>query len=137
VVAVLPPAFTSWLDEHPMGAPGLDPYGTPWLAAGRVPGCAPEGAPAVLAITEPSEGAVIWSGHEDDAVELRAELSGAAGDAGPVELVVDDEVVARSEWPYEALVELPRGDHEVHARLVERAGDGTPVETPRVRFSVR
>lgn len=137
VVAVLPAAYTSWLDEHPAGAPGLDPHGTPWLAAERVPGCAPEGGRAVLAITEPSDGAVIWSGHEDDAVELRAALLGRTGDAGPVELVVDGEVVARSEWPYEALVELPRGDHEVHARLVERARDGTPVETPSVRFSVR
>lgn len=135
-VAVLPAVYTAWLDEHPVGAPGLDPYGTPWLATERVPGCAPEGRRAVLAITEPSDGAVIWSGHDDDAVELRAELRGTTADAGPVELVVDGEVVARSEWPYEALVQLPQGDHEVHARLVERAGD-TPVETPRVRFSVR
>lgn len=136
VVAVLPAAYTSWLDERPLGAPGLDPHGTPWLAAERVAGCAPPGRRAVLAITEPSEGAVIWSGLEDDAVELRAELQGSTVDAGPVELVVDGEVVARSEWPYEALVELPRGDHEVHARLVARAR-GTPVETPQVRFSVR
>jgi len=136
VVAMLPSEYTSWLDEHPAGAPGLDPHGTPWLAAERVPGCASEGRRATLAITEPSDGAVIWAGHEDDAVELRAELLGSTGDAGPVELVVDGEVVARSDWPYEALVELPRGDHELHARLVRRAGDA-PVETPSVRFSVR
>lgn len=137
VVAVLPAEYTAWLDERPVGAPGLDPHGTPWLAAERVPGCAPEGRRATLAIAEPSEGAVVWSGHDDDAVELRAELRGLAGDAGPVEFVVDGEVVARSDWPYEALVELPRGDHEAHARLVERPREDAPVETPMVRFSVR
>jgi penicillin-binding protein 1C len=136
VVAVLPAAYTAWLDEHPVGAPGLDPYGTPWLAAERVPGCAPEGRRAVLAITEPSDGAVIWSGQADDVVVLRAELRGSTANAGPVELVVDGEVVARTHWPYEALVELPRGDHEVHARLVAQTGPA-PIETPRVRFSVR
>lgn len=138
VVAVLPAEYTAWLDERPLGAPGLDPYGTPWLAAERVPSCAPAGARRVtLAIAEPSEGAVIWSGHDDDAVELRAELAGASGEAGAVEFVVDGEVVARSDWPYQALVQLPRGDHEAHARLVERTREGAPMETPAVRFSVR
>lgn len=133
IVAVLPTAYTAWLDEHPAGAPGLDPHGTPWLAADRVPGCAPEGQRAVLEITEPSDGAVVWSGLEGDAVELRAELRGGS-DAGPVELVVDGEVVARTSWPYRALVELPRGDHEVHARPVD---DEASPRTPSVRFSVR
>lgn len=137
VVAVLPAEYTPWLDEHPVGAPGLDPYGTPWLSAERVPGCAPEGRRATLAIAEPSEGAVIWSGLEDDAVALRAQLSNASGDAGAVDFVVDGDVVARSDWPYQALVELPRGDHEVHARLVQRPRGDAPVETPSVRFSVR
>jgi len=72
VVAVLPQPFTAWLDERPVGAPGLDPSGTPWLAAERVPGCAPEGQRARLVVTEPSEGAVFWVGHCDDEVELRA-----------------------------------------------------------------
>ncbi len=140
VIAVLPAAFTSWLDERPLGAPGLDAWGTPWLAAERVPGCAPEGRPVTLAITEPSDGAVVWSSHDDDVVELRAELRGA-GDprtvAPCVELVVDGEVVAHSEWPYHALVKLPRGDHELHARISAEHGAATPVETRGVRFAVR
>lgn len=137
VVAVLPEPFTSWLDERPVGAPGLDAWGTPWLAAQRVPGCASEGQPVTLAITEPRDGAVLWSGQRDDAIELRAELQGAGLDpqqvAPRVELVVDGEVVATTGWPYRVLVELPPGDHEVHARVEH----GEPLPTTEVRFSVR
>ncbi|MCA9705584.1 MAG: penicillin-binding protein 1C [Myxococcales bacterium] len=138
VVAVLPEAFTAWLDERPAGAPGQDPWGTPWLAAERTPGCAPEGGAITLAVVEPSDGAVFWVGHEDDAVELRAQLQGSARDPQAVmpkvEFVVDGEVVATSGWPYRALVELPPGDHEVHARP---RGAEASVQTRGTRFSVR
>jgi penicillin-binding protein 1C len=139
VIAVLPAPFTSWLDERAVGAPGIDPAGTPWLAAERVPGCAPEGQRARLVITEPSEGAVFWVGHCDDEVELWAELQGGAAEqeSPTIEFVVDGEVVARSDWPYRAEVDLPPGDHEVHARIADEDGSAEPVETPSVRFSAR
>ncbi len=136
-VAVLPEPFTSWLDERPVGAPGEDPYGTPWLAAERTPGCAPEGRTPTLSIVEPSEGSVFWAGRREDAVELRAEMQGSALEpqavAPEVEFVVDGEVVAVSEWPYRALVELAPGDHEVHARPRTSAA----LESRGARFSVR
>lgn len=137
IVAVFPEPYTAWLDERPAGAPGHDPWGTPWLASERVPGCGAQLQRPELAMVEPSDGAVLWAGHEGDAVELRAELQGLGRDpqelAPQVELVVDGEVVATTEWPYRALVELPPGDHEAHARV----RDGRPLPSPTVRFSVR
>ncbi|MEM9453960.1 MAG: penicillin-binding protein 1C [Myxococcota bacterium] len=137
-IAVLPAPFTAWLDERPVGAPGEDPWGTPWLAAERTPGCAPAAGPTVLAIVEPTDGAVFWSGHDHDVVELRAELQGNAADpasvAPRVEFVVDGDVVATSDWPYHALVELVPGDHEVHVRPRGRAYS---LDSRGARFSVR
>ncbi|MCH9684463.1 MAG: penicillin-binding protein 1C [Deltaproteobacteria bacterium] len=138
VVAVMPEAYTGWLDERRVGAPGQDPHGTPWLAAAHVPGCTPEGEDPSLDIVEPSDGSVFWSGYEDDAVELRAQLRDTVAEpesvAPRVEFVVDGKVVATSGWPYHALVNLPPGDHEVHARPARR---GTAIATRGARFSVR
>ncbi|MCX4244786.1 penicillin-binding protein 1C [Paraliomyxa miuraensis] len=137
IVAVFPEPYTSWLDERTAGAPGHDPWGTPWLASERVPGCASEGERPGLAMVEPADGAVLWAGHESDAVELRAELQGTGRDpqelAPQIELIVDGEVVATTKWPYRALVRLAPGDHEVHARV--RGGD--PLPSTSTRFSVR
>lgn len=138
VVAVLPEAYDDWLDARPVGAPGEDPWGTPWLAEARVPGCGEQLDRPVLAITEPAEGAVLWAGTERDVVELRAELSGTAREPDTVvpevDFVVDGRVVARSAWPYRALVDLPPGDHEVHVRPL---GSDAPLPTEGHRFSVR
>ncbi len=138
VVAVLPEAYTGWLDERPVGAPGQDPHGIPWLAEARVPGCAVVDERPSLDIVEPGEGAVLWAGHHDDVIELRAELTGTVREpeaiAAEVEFVVDGQVVARSGWPYRTLVELGPGDHVVHARP---AGRAAPLATREAHFSVR
>jgi penicillin-binding protein 1C len=140
VIAVLPAEYTAWLDERPVGAPGLDPYGTPWLAAERVPGCMPQGQRPTLVITEPTDGTVIWTGREDDGVPLRAEIRGGTREATTfhVEFVVDGEPVAHTGSPYDMLVDLPRGDHVVRARIIQDTpGHDVPRESHDVRFSVR
>ncbi|MEX1363638.1 MAG: penicillin-binding transpeptidase domain-containing protein, partial [Nannocystaceae bacterium] len=124
IIAVFPEVFTDWLDARPPGAPGRDPWGTPWLASPRVPGCGEQTEQPTLAITEPAAGAVLWSGTSTDVIELRADLQGTTREPDAVVrevyFVVDGEVVARSAWPYRALVDLPPGDHEVHVRPVDR-----------------
>lgn len=138
VIAVLPEAYTDWLDARRLGAPGEDPWGTPWLAAERVPGCGEQTERPELAIREPSEGAVLWGGTARDVVELRAELRGTTREPDTVvpevDFVVDGEVVARSAWPYRALVSLRPGDHELHVRPVDRE---ISLPTESRRFSVR
>ena len=137
-IAVLPDEYTGWLDTRPVGAPGEDASGTPWLARARVPGCAEQTDRPTMAIVEPVDGAVVWSGRDNDVVELRAELRGTTREPDTVvpevEFVVDGEVVARSTWPYRALIELPAGDHRVVARP-RRAR--TELPTRGTRFSVR
>jgi penicillin-binding protein 1C len=142
-IAVLPPAFDAWLARQPLGAPGRDGLGVPWLARDRVEGCGPaEGGVPALRVDAPADGSVLLVAHDapegSQAMELRASL-GERDALGParvaeVEFVLDGRAVGRSRWPYRAIVTPAPGDHE----LVVRPAD--PVIAARLgesRFSVR
>lgn len=141
VIAVLPEAYDDWLNAQPVGAPGYDPAGTPWLSEAIAPGCGPATDAPELRMQSPAHGSVVWAGRDADVIELRAELVGTV--RAPqhllpqVEFVVDGHVVTRSDWPYRAFVQLPPGDHEVFARPAERTDTTTTIATPGSAFSVR
>lgn len=121
VVAVLPQAFESWLLDQPPGAPGKDPDGHAWVSERDVAGCgAHDHAQPLLRIVEPSDGAVFLLAHDGthrDRVELAASFEGPRQrEPQTIEFVVDGKVLARSPYPYRALVELGPGHHEVYAR---------------------
>jgi penicillin-binding protein 1C len=119
VAVLFPPAFDSWLSERTSSP---DPFGRPWLARSRVPGCA-DAAAAVptVRVSQPAPGSVFALGlGRDQTIEVRAELAQggepAARDLGDVEFVLDGKVWARSGWPYQTRVPATPGDHEVLAR---------------------
>ena len=140
-VVVLPHAYDEWLATLPLGAPGKDPNGSPWISAEQALGCS-VGAPPrpLLRITAPVDGQVFWRDPTDpgrDTVLLRARLEGdpeITGRIDTIEFVVDDQVVATTVAPFEALVHLPPGDHEVLARPTD---PGTTIPMQPARFSVR
>lgn len=119
-VVLLPEAYDDWLARFEFGAPGKDPDGRPWLAATTVPGCGAEAlGPPVLAIVEPATGDAVHVDGPRDVVEIVAAVrrDPAGRVTGPIEIVVDDEVVATVDAPpWSALVTLPRGQHEAIAR---------------------
>jgi penicillin-binding protein 1C len=140
-IVVLPAAFDEWLAGLSTAAPGKDPYGLPWISAEHAPSCSPQsaGRPS-LRITTPVDGQVFWRDPADpthDVVPLRARIEGS-GEATPhiemVEFVVDGEVVGESRAPFEALVRLPPGDHEVLARPTD---PHATIPMQSARFSVR
>jgi penicillin-binding protein 1C len=139
VVAVLPEPFERWLETLPPGAPGKDPYGTPWVTRRDVNGCGDaEGGRPTLAVLTPAHGAVVLladDGRDRDRVELTASFDGPR-DERPreVEFLVDGEPVARSAHPYRALVAVAPGDHEV---IAIPTNGGSPVAFAGSSFSVR
>jgi penicillin-binding protein 1C len=137
-IAILPPAFDAWLDRFAFGAPGKDPHGLAWVSAHDAPTCRPGYTERpLLRVTAPTTGSVIWRDPQDpgrDRVQLRALLEGTATAVEEVEFVVDGQVVAKSRAPFEALVALPPGDHEVLARPVD---PDRPMGIESAMFSVR
>jgi penicillin-binding protein 1C len=140
-VALLPPVYDAWLDRQPLGAPGRDALGTPWLARDRVPGCGREGGAPALVVDAPSDGSVILaSGGAPGAHALVLRASFDERDrlgptrVGEVDFVMDGRVIATSRWPFRAVVEPALGDHE----LVVRPRDANVAAKLGVsRFSVR
>jgi penicillin-binding protein 1C len=139
-VALLPEVFDAWLAAQPIGAPGQDPFGLPWLARSRLPGCSAS-APSSpeLRIEAPSSGSVYLlsraTSARDQAIEVRAAIAGDPGRrVGMIEFVVDGEVAAQAVAPYRARIPLTRGDHEILARPADPAVH-LPVRA--TRFSVR
>lgn len=119
-LVVLPADYDVWLHGMPVGAPGKDADGLPWLAVDDVPGCGSAiDGPPMLQIVEPAEGAVVWAAGPDDRVHLVADVRGNPAFDGKVQFVVDGRVVATTAAPYQALVRLSRGDHEVLARPLD------------------
>jgi penicillin-binding protein 1C len=139
VVAVLPPAFDRWLQGLPHGAPGKDPAGVPWVGTQDVSACGEdEHLRPTLLLDSPALGSVILLSHDgrdSDRVELVASYTGPhALRPDHVEFVVDGQVVARSPFPYRALVPIGPGDHDVYARPVD---PDAPVDFRGTGFSVR
>jgi penicillin-binding protein 1C len=119
-IVLLPSAFGRWLADRPLGAPGADVRGTPWVLAGTVPGCAaPSSEEPRIVVLEPKSGAVIpsdrTSGPSHDALDLAVETRGLPPEE-PLEVVVDGRVAMRLASPYRARVPVTRGDHLVEVR---------------------
>jgi penicillin-binding protein 1C len=139
-VVLLPDVFDAWLASQPLGAPGQDPFGVPWLARSRLPGCSasPLSAPE-LRIEAPVSGSVFLLSRagsaRHQAIEVRAAIAGDPGRrVGLIEFIVDGEVAAQAAAPYRARIPLTRGDHEILARPADPAVH-LPVRA--ARFSVR
>jgi penicillin-binding protein 1C len=139
IVAVMPEAFDRWLETLPPGAPGKDPYGTPWVSHDDVQACgeAAEGGRPMLTMVTPAHGAVVLlgdDGRDRDRVELTATFDGPR-EARPheVEFLVDGRPVGRSTHPYRVLVAVTPGDHEVIAIPT----DGSSMAFTSASFSAR
>ena len=141
VVAVFPDAFDDWLAGLPIGAPGEDAHGTPWLSRSATPGCgASRGAGPRIHIDSPAAGSVFLFSRgapsEHQRIDVRASVSGVSHRDRPaaIEFVVDGEVVGRSAFPYRASLAVPPGDHRIEARPADPA---LPVRAARITLSVR
>jgi penicillin-binding protein 1C len=133
-IVTLPEAFTAWLASQPVGAPGRDVQGLPWLPMAAVPDCSSSQTSASLRIEDPPAGAVLLAGHEGTAsVEVAASWIGAKTGA-EVEIALDGKAIARLREPFRGHFDVARGDH----RLVIRPVDpNVAVRTAVVDFSVR
>ena len=138
-VAILPAQYDRWLEAMPLGAPGKDPAGVPWVSRRHTRSCgAEESTRPTLSIDAPAVGSVFLradDGTDRDRVELRARYDGPEHlRPRRVEFVVDGRVVARSAEPYQALVPVGPGDHEVYARPTD---ESAPVAFQGTSFAVR
>lgn len=138
-IALLPEVFADWLRGEPPGAPGKDPFGTPWYSAGSVPGCTLKtDEPPVLQITSPAPGSVFVVSNRPagarQAIEVRASVQGGAGaQPAAVDFYLDGRPVARSAWPYTARIKPRPGEHEIVALP---ANPDDPARVRPARFSV-
>ena len=116
-VVVLPQAYKGWLADRPLGAPGADVHGTPWLLGAQVPGCAPpNGDEPRIVVLSPRDGSVLLAeGDHHDAIDVAVETRGLPS-AEPLEVVVDGRLAMRMASPYRARVPVERGDHMVEVR---------------------
>jgi penicillin-binding protein 1C len=129
-IVTLDDRFVPWLAQQPVGAPGRDAHGLPWLAASAVPGCH-QHVVAKLSVDDPAPGSVLLAGDAGH-VELAASVVGV--DGIDVEFVLDGEVVAKVGSPYRAHVPAELGDHLL---VVRPADPSASVQLARSRFSVR
>jgi penicillin-binding protein 1C len=119
-VVLLPPQFQAWLAERPLGAPGADVHGVPWLLGSRVRGCAaPDAQEPRITVLSPRDGSVLQAdragGPSHDAIDVAAETHGLAAEER-LEVVIDGRVASRLDTPYRARVTVGRGDHVVEVR---------------------
>jgi len=116
-VVVLPQTYKGWLADRPIGAPGADVRGTPWLLGAQVPGCAPpSGDEPRIVVLSPRDGSVLLAeGGHHDAVDVAVETRGLPV-AEPLEVVVDGRLAMRMDSPYRVRVPVERGDHVVEVR---------------------
>jgi penicillin-binding protein 1C len=137
VGVALPDVFASWLAERPLGAPGEDANGAPWLARSAVRGL-DAASPSELRVATPSDGAVYFGSAPGELgrVPVEVELVGAPRAETPreIEVVVDGAVKGRLSPPYRIALALAPGDHRIWARPLGDAGD---VRSPSVRIAVR
>ena len=140
-VVVLPNTYRGWLAARPIGAPGADVHGLPWLLASQVPGCvatdtAGDDEPRIVVLA-PRDGSVIvadaTSASARDAVDVAVETRGLPA-AEPLEVVVDGRLATRLETPYRGRIEIGPGDHTV---LVRPADGRRAALLGRAQISVR
>jgi penicillin-binding protein 1C len=135
-IALLPEVLADWLRGEAPGAPGRDPFGIPWYAAGSVPGCTmTTEEPPLIQITSPAPGSVLVVSNRPararQALEVRASVRGAQPTA--VDFFLDGKAVARSAWPYTAWISPGPGEHEIVALP---ANPDDPAQVRPARFSV-
>jgi penicillin-binding protein 1C len=119
-LVLLPDGYARWLADRPVGAPGADPQGIPWLLASRVPGCAPphEGQ-AQIVVLSPRDGAVLHADRSrSDAVDVQVTTSGLSA-SERLEVVLDGRVALSLDAPYRGRLPLGPGDHLVEVRPVD------------------
>jgi len=138
-IVVLPETYDGFLAALPLGAPGHDTHGLPWLSQSSVPGCGTTTA-ETLRIDGIADGSVFvydYGANAEQIMNFGASLAG--GNAGrhsvdEVEFVIDGKVIGKSRAPFRASYRLEPGDHE----LVVRPADArAPVQRATTRFSVR
>ena len=122
-VVLLPPVYARFLGERPLGAPGLDAHGLPWLLAGAGEAAPEPGTHAKtegprVVLVKPRRGAVFRADEAPasaDAVEVIAVTEGLPPET-PLEVLIDGESRALLSPPYHALVAITRGAHDVEVR---------------------
>jgi penicillin-binding protein 1C len=138
-IVVLPEAYDGFLNSQPLGAPGRDAQGLPWLSRSSVPGCGAAVAES-LRMNGIADGSVfVYDNNENTAqiMTLGATLIGGLADhhsIDEVEFVIDGLLVGRSRAPFRANYRLEPGDHEL---VVRPANTSSPVQRVITRFSVR
>jgi penicillin-binding protein 1C len=133
-VVVLPEVYGHFLDMHPPGAPGMDPFGVPWHLASRMEGC--DGTPddPRIVVLAPRDGTVVpFDPNARDVVDLDVETHGLPP-SEPLEVVVDGRVALRLDAPYRARIPVSRGDHAFEVRPADAR---RPAMLGRVSVSVR
>lgn len=137
-IVVLPEAYNGFLASLPLGAPGHDPQGLPWLSKSSVAGCGATAAES-LRIDGIADGSVfVYDGaNSAQMMTLGASLVGGLANhpsINEVEFVVDGKVIGHSRAPFRATYRLEPGDHELVVRPVDTH---TSVQRVTTRFSVR
>jgi penicillin-binding protein 1C len=138
-IVILPEAYDGFLASLPLGAPGRDPQGLPWLSKSSVPGCGTKTAESIR-IDGIADGSVFVYDDGANAAQimtLGASIVGGSANhhsINEVEFVVDGKVVGRSRAPFRANYRLEPGDHEL---VVRPADTHVTVQRATTRFSVR
>ncbi len=134
-IVVLPDVYGRWLDAHAPGAPGIDPYGTPFHLATRIPDCGSGIAeePRIVLVA-PRDGSVVVGGNAAiDTVEVNVETHGLPAHE-PLEVVLDGRVALRLAGARRGHVGIGRGDHQLEVRPADPSRGAM---LGRAAFSVR
>lgn len=136
-VVVLPEAYDAYLSTLPLGAPGHDAHGLPWLSKSRVPGCGTT-LTETLRLDGIADGSVFVYDHGSNTDQIMTIGASLVGGRHPsveeVEFLVDGKIIGRSRSPFRASYRLEPGDHELVVRPVDT---NVSVQQASSRFSVR
>lgn len=136
-IVVLPKEYDNFLASLPLGAPGHDTHGLPWMSKSSVPGCGTTTAESIR-IDGIADGSVfVYDDSNAQMLTVGASIVGGSADqriVNEVEFLVDGKVIGRARAPFRVSYRLEPGDHE----LVVRPSDAhAPVHRAVTRFSVR
>lgn len=138
-IVVLPDVYDGFLASLPLGAPGHDTHGLPWLSQSTVPGCGTTSVES-LRIDGIADGSVFVydHGHDDSQIlTVQASVVGGARDhhsIDEVEFVIDGHILRHSQAPFRAQYRLEPGNHELSVRP---SNAWASIQRASVRFSVR
>lgn len=136
LIAMMPPAFDAWIERQ---GTARDAHGTRLVSASRVTGCADGSKPAAsVSLVEPRDATTFLLDTRGETRTARVRASArvaAAPTSAEVEILVDGRVAARLGAPFETWLDLPRGHHDVSARV--RSSDVVIRTTDASRVTVR